>query len=545
MRYLLILSALMLLPLVAARGDHDLANGGTAPLFDNLGNYHHAVSTQSKEAQRYFDQGLTLCYAFNHAEAIRSFEEAARLDPNCAMAHWGIAFAYGANINMPMSDEAVPKAYGALQKAQELAAKASENEQAYIKALAKRYGEKPQKDRAPLDKAFADAMRDVVKSFPNDLDAATLFAEALMDTMPWNYWAEDGKAKPETEEVLAALESVLKRKPDHPGACHYYIHAVEASPNPERGLAAAHRLRDLIPGAGHLVHMPSHIYLRLGQYHDASKCNERAIAVDEAYVAQHKVKGMYPAMYLSHNVHFLSYSAGMEGRRGLSMQSARKAANRLTNMDVDHHPMAQWIKATPLGAMVRFGMWNQILREPKPGGDWPVVNAMWHYARGMAFARMRKTTEAQNAVAELDKIAQSDALKALQRPDFPGASLVGVARAVLAAEVAGALGEQEARLSGLAEAVALQDKLPYMEPPFWYFPVRQLHGLALLQAGKVADAEKVYREDLKRNPENGWSLFGLLQCLRSEGKSEAATECERRFREAWKHADLTLTGSCF
>src|SRR5271155_4198455 len=254
---------LFLLALGHACGDHDVA-GGKAPLFDNLGSHHHPVTTNSKDAQKYFDQGLILCFAFNHPEAIRSFQEAARIDPGCAMAYWGMAFAYGANINMPMSEEAVPKAYAALQKAQELAPKSTPNEQAYIAALTKRYAEKPPKDRAPLDRAFADAMRDVAKRFPDDLDAVTLFGEALMDTMPWSYWTEDGKPKPNTEEVLAALESVMKRKPDHPGACHYYIHAVEASPNPERGLAAAHRLRNLVPGAGHLVHMPSHIYLRLG-----------------------------------------------------------------------------------------------------------------------------------------------------------------------------------------------------------------------------------------------------------------------------------------
>src|SRR5262245_20936076 len=265
MRYQLVVSALLILSLGTPGEDHkEGANGGKAPLFDNLGNHHHPVTTSSKDAQRYFDQGLTLCFAFNHPEAIRSFEEAARLDPNCAMAYWGIAFAYGANINMPMSDEAVPKAYAALRKAQELAPQASKAEQGYIEALAKRYADKPQKDRAPLDRAFADAMREVARSYPDDLDAATPFAEALMDTMPWSYWTEEGKPKPATEEVLAALESVLRRQPDHLGACHYYIHAVEASPNPERGLAAAHRLRDLVPGAGHLVHMPAHIYLRLG-----------------------------------------------------------------------------------------------------------------------------------------------------------------------------------------------------------------------------------------------------------------------------------------
>ncbi len=546
MRYLLIIPILLVLPLGTTGRDHnDMPGGGKAPLFDNLGRHHHQVSTESKDAQRYFDQGLTLCFAFNHAEAIRSFEEAARLDPKCAMAHWGIAFAYGANINMPISDEAVPKAYGALQKAQELAPKATENEQAYIQALAKRYADKPQKDRAPLDRAFADAMRDVVKHFPDDLDAATLFAEALMDTMPWNYWTEDGKPKPETDEVLVTLESILKRQPDHPGACHYYIHAVEASPNPERGLAAAHRLRDLIPGAGHLVHMPSHIYLRLGQYHEASLCNERAIAVDQAYIKRYQVKGMYPAMYLAHNVHFLWYSTSMEGRRADSFRAGRQAAAGLTKMDIEHMPMTQWIKATPLAAMVRFGHWDEILREPQPDADWLYVNAMWHFARGMAFVRTRQSEEAQREAAALDKIAQDKPIEGLELPNFPGASLVRIARTVLTAEVAGLKGETDARLRGLEEAIRLQDKIQYMEPPFWYFPIRQLLGLAHMQAGQFVEAEKVYKADLKRNPDNGWSLFGLLQRLRAQGKNEAAADAEKRFRDAWKHADMTLTASCF
>jgi tetratricopeptide (TPR) repeat protein len=544
MRYRIVVPLLLLVPLATIGDDHkEVVNGGKAPLFDNLGNYHHKVSTESKEAQRYFDQGLTLCYAFNHAEAIRSFEEAARIDPNCAMAHWGIAFAYGANINMPMSDEAVPKAYGALQKATELAPKATENEQAYIKALAKRYGEKPQKDRAPLDRAFADAMREVARSFPDDLDAATLFAEALMDTMPWNYWLEDGKPKPETVEVLATIESVLKRQPDHLGACHYYIHAVENSPHPERGLAAAHVLRDLVPGAGHLVHMPSHIYLRLGQYHEASLCNERAIAVDDAYIKRYQVQGVYPAMYRAHNVHFLWYSTSMEGRRADSVRAGKQAAAGLTKMVIEHMPMTQWIKAAPLASMVRYGQWDEILREPQPDADWLYVNAMWRFARGMAFVRTRQMEEAQREAAELAKIADGEPIKALELPNFPGASLVRIAKTVLTSEVAGLKGDTEARLSGLEEAVRLQDKIPYMEPPFWYFPIRQLHGLALMQAGRLIEAEKVYKADLKKNPDNGWSLFGLLQCLRAQGRNTAAVE--KRFRDAWKHADMTLTGSCY
>jgi tetratricopeptide (TPR) repeat protein len=544
MRFSLPICCLLVLSPLAICGDQDDKPVGKAPLFDNLGRHHHVVTTESKDAQRYFDQGLTLCFAFNHNEAIRSFEEAAKLDPNCAMAQWGIAFAYGANINMPMNDEAVPKAYGALRKAQELAPKASAKEQAYISALAKRYAEKPQKDRAPLDKAFAEAMREVAKQFPDDMDAATLFAEALMDTMPWNYWTEDGQPKPETTQVIVALESVLQRQPDHAGANHYYIHAVEASPHPERALAAAHRLRDLVPGAGHLVHMPSHIYLRLGEYHEASLCNERAIAVDAAYIERYQVKGIYPAMYFAHNNHFLWYSTSMEGRSAESIRQGRKSAEGITKEVMEHMPMTQWIKVTPMVALARFGRWDDVLREPQPEGDWLYVNAIWHFTRGLAYARQHEFTKAQHEWSALRTIAEDKALDALELPNFPGKSLVQIAKTVLAAEAAG-LRNPDIRQENLEKAVVLQEKLPYMEPPFWYFPIRQLQGCALVEVGKLSEAERIYREDLKRNPENGWSLFGLLQCLRASGQTEAALYVEKRFREAWKHADSALTASCY
>jgi len=518
---------------------------GKAVLLENFGNYHHAVSTKSKDAQRFFDQGLTLCYAFNHEEAIRSFHEAARLDPSCAMAHWGIAYAYGANINMPMSDEAIPKANAALKKALELTPKASKREAAYVHALAKRYSDKPVKDRAPLDKAFADAMREVAKNYPDDLDAQTLFAESLMTTMPWNYWAKEGTPRPGTEEVIAALESVLKRSPNHPGACHYYIHAVEASPNPERGLAAAHRLRDLIPGAGHLVHMPSHIYLRVGNYHEASLCNERAIAADEAYITRYKVKGMYASMYYGHNIHFLAYSLCMEGRRDEAIRNARKVADKISREDIKHMAMLQWIKPTPILTLVRFGQWDEALREPLPPNDSLYEAAISHFARGLSFARKRQAKEAEGELAQLAKVAANKAISKLEQPDFPGESLVKIAHTVLAAEVAGLDGRQEGRVRQLSKAAAMQDELPYMEPPYWFFPIRHLHGAALVQYGKHAEAESVYRDELKRNPENGWSLFGLLQSLQAQGKTEAAIDVERRFRDAWKYCDTTLTASCF
>lgn len=538
------LVALLALSLCTPGRGRDEPGGGKAPLLEGLGSHTHPVTTTSEAAQRYFDQGLTLCFAFNHPEAIRSFEEATKLDPNCAMAYWGVAFALGTNINMPMVEDAEPKALAALRKASELAAKATPREQAYVAALATRYAEKPPKDRAPLHRAFADAMREVVKKYPDDLDAATLFAEALMDTMPWDYWTADGKPKPETEEVLATLDAVLKRHPDHPGALHYYIHAVEASPNPERGLPAAQRLRDLIPAAGHLVHMPSHIYLRVGNYHEASRCNERAVAADEAYINRYKVKSSYPPMYFSHNIYFLSYSTGLEGRRADSIRAARKAAAVIPDDELEHMPVMQEVKAAPLVALARFGCWDELLREPKPDDCHLYLTAMYHYGRGLAFVRKRQPREAEAEMAALEKLAGDKAVEALETPNFPGVSVIRVARTVLAAEAAGLRGETDARLRGLEEAVGLQDKLPYMEPPYWYFPIRQLHGAALVEVGRLPAAEKVYREDLKRHPENGWSLFGLLQCLRSRGAAEVG-EVQSRLRDAWRHADTTLTASSF
>jgi tetratricopeptide (TPR) repeat protein len=519
-----------------------------APLFDNLGKLHHPITTTSKEAQRYFDQGLTLVYGFNHHEAIRSFKEAARLDPNCAMAWWGIALAYGMNINSPMMEDAIPRAYEAIQEAKKLKPKASEAEQAYIDALAKRYTEEPVKDRLPLERAYADAMREVAKRFPDDLDAATLYAESLMNTMPWNYWTKEGKPQLGTEEMLAALESVLQRHPDHLGANHYYIHAVEASPAPERGLPAAYRLTDLCPGAGHLVHMPSHIFLRLGYYHDASAVNEKAVAADERYIATCKAQGFYPTIYYSHNIHFLWYSLSMEGRAEESIRQARKVAAKL--MDVKVNPASPevqvyWVRATPVLALARFGRWDDVLREPNPAADLLYERAMSHHARGLAFVRQNKPQDAAKELEELEKIVNNKDTAILESEHLPGVALIRLAHITLEAETAGAKGNMEGRVTRLEEAVKLQAELPYMEPPYWYGSARQMLGAALLDAGEVKKAEAVYRDDLKRWPRNGWSLFGLLECLRRQGRTAEAADVERQFQDAWKYADVTLTGSSF
>ncbi len=516
-----------------------------APLLEGMGNHHHAITTDSELTQRYFDQGLTLVYAFNHPAAIRSFEEAARHDPQCAMCWWGVALALGPNINAPMADEAAPQAYAALQKALELSEHASEREQAYIRALSARYAPEPVADRSALDRAYADAMRELAARYPDDLDAATLFAEAVMDTMPWDYWTEDGEPRPGTEELIVTLERVMQRHPDHPGANHYYIHAVEASPHPERGLASAERLGGLVPGAGHLVHMPAHIYLRLGMYDEAVEANREAVAVDENYIEQTGVHDFYTMMYYPHNYHFLWYAATMAGRSAEAMAAAKRLTDVMPAEMVRHEPAMEVFYPTPLFALARFEKWEEILAAPKPPDDFPYSTAIWHYARGLALAARAKPAEAAAEAERLEQIAGSDEIRELEIPAFYAASQLEIAQKVLQGEIAWAEGRSEERIRLLREAVALQDQLPYMEPPYWYYPVRQSLGAALLQASRPAEAEGVYREDLTHNPQNGWSLFGLMQSLRAQGRNEEAQKVEHDFRKAWRSADLDLTASAF
>jgi tetratricopeptide (TPR) repeat protein len=518
------------------------SDGRTAPLFDDLGNYRHAITTKSPLAQRYFDQGLTLAYGFNHAEAIRSFKEVARLDPDCAMAYWGVVLALGPNINAPMRDEDVPKAWQALEQAKRLAPKVSAKEQAYIQALAKRYAEQPVADRSALDLAYANAMREVMKRYPDDLDAATLFAEAMMDTMPWNYYTPYRQPKPETVEITTALESVMARNPNHPGANHFYIHAVEASPHPERALPSAYRLREIAPGAGHLVHMPSHIYLQVGRYHDASLANEQAVAADESYIAQCHAQGVYPAGYYPHNKHFLWHTATMEGRSEVSINVAREIAQMYAK-----HSLIEGERFKPILilTLARFGHWDEALRQPRPPANHLYETAMWRYARGLALIAKRQLDTAARELSALAEIAESKAGQAIQSPVFPPASLIQISRHALAGELARARSQREEMLRELNLAIQLEDKLPYMEPPYWHHPMRQSLGAALLETGKPAEAERVYREALKRHPANGWSLYGLLESLRAQGKTKEAARVAKRFGEAWKHADITLTASRF
>ncbi|HSF40088.1 MAG TPA: hypothetical protein VLT87_09865 [Thermoanaerobaculia bacterium] len=544
----LALCAAALLALLAAPArSAEPADGRTAPLLEGMGKHHHAVTTKSPLAQRYFDQGLTLAYAFNHAEAARSFREAARLDSECAMCWWGVALVQGPNINAKMEEAAVAEAWDALRKAQALAAKAGEKERAWVEALSARYSDSPTADRAALDSAYADAMRRLAWRYPEDSDAATLFAEALMDTMPWAYWEKDGQPKPATREVLAVLEGVLARDPNHPGANHFYIHAVEAV-RPELGIAAAERLGSLVPAAGHLVHMPSHIYIRVGRYHDASVANQRAMEADKSYVTQCHAQGLYPLVYMPHNHHFLWAAATLEGRSALALEAARDMAS-----GIDHHAMRQdglgtlqHYQITPLYALVRFGRWDEILKTPEPDADLVYPRAVWHYARGMAFARTGRPDEADREREKVRALAAEPAMAKMTVWDINTVSdLLKVADALLAGETAAARRDWDAAVRHLEAAVTAEDALNYDEPPPWHFPSRQILGAVLLEAGRPADAERVYQEDLRKFPENGWSLNGLRQSLAVQGKAEEAAKAEARFREAWKHADVTLAASRF
>ena len=515
----------------------------TAPLLEGLGDHHFPVTTSSKEAQRYFDQGLVLAYAFNHKEAERSFREAARLDPQCAMAWWGVGLVLGPHVNAAMKPEDAPKAWEAVTKAKELAPKASAKERDYIAALSTRYAQEAPADRAKLDLAYANAMRDLSKKYPDDVDAATLFAEAIMDTMPWNYWLPEGRHQPLTPELLATLEAVLAKAPQHPGANHLYIHAVEAGPTPQKGLPAADRLRDVAPGAGHLVHMPAHIYLRLGMYQQASRANEEAIEADQAYLASCGKQGFYPAMYYPHNIHFLWYSSGMEGRSAESLRRAREAAQYNSSrcckdVDISQRPL-------PLLALSRFGRWNEVLSEPPADKDHTFDQVIWQYARGIAFTHTGQLDQAIAAKRELDRLATSDEAKKLDSPYLPATHVFGIAQQELAAEIARRQGRTDEWVSGLHTAVEMQDKLPYMEPPYWYYPMRHALGAALVELKRYSEAEAVYRADLKQNPHNGWSLLGLAQALRGQGKSEAADEAQRQFDLAWIRADVKPTSSRF
>lgn len=520
--------------------------GQIAPRLQNLGNHKFIVTTSSPRAQLFISQGMMLTYGFNHAEASRSFREAARLDPNCAMAYWGMALVLGPNINLAMPPEAESQAYALIQKAMALKKRVSLKEQAYIDALATRYSGAMNPDRRMLDRAYVEAMRQLHERYPEDLDAATLYAEALMDLRPWNYWTRDRQPYPETKIIINILEYVLARNPNHPGAIHLYIHTVEYG-RPVLAEAGAERLWKLAPGAGHLVHMPSHIFRRIGRYADASKSNQDAIAADEDYIVQCRAQGVYPLAYYPHNIHFLWDSASMQGRSRVAINAARKSAASIPDGAWREVPLLHQFVVAPLFAYTRFGKWDLILSEPRPPTDSLFWNGVWHYARGLAFTAKGRLDLAAEELHSLEAIAAEKSLKGF-RVTFSrnGARVIlGIAVEVLAGEMAASQKHYDEAIARLHRAVLLEDNLIYNEPPDWHVPVRQLLGAVLLTAGRAAEAESIYWQDLQRNPENGWSLFGLLMSLRAQQKEEQALAVEKRFHKAWNQADVRLTASRF
>ncbi len=509
------------------------------PLYDNLGNHHKAISSRVPLAQRYFDQGLRLVYGFNHAEAIRSFTRATELDPSCAICWWGIAYAYGPHVNAGMDSASGVSAYQAVQKAISLRANARLPwERAFIDAVTTRYEAVPKPNRAGLDSAYARAMARVTREFPRDLDAAALYAESLMDLRPWNYWTAQGKAYPGTNEIVRQLERAIARNPQHPGACHYYIHAVEAV-NPRLAVPCAERLARLMPGVGHMVHMPAHIYVRVGRYGDAAMSNVHAIHSDQTFMEGQKAPSLYSLAYYPHNIHFLAFVSTLAGRSAQALEASKTLKSKV-NLDVARQAtMVQEMVPYHVLTLTTFGRWDDVLAEPLPPADLRMPTALAHYARGVAHAAKGQLAEARVA---LDTVKAIDAATpASAETKTP----VSIAAHALMGEIATRSGRHDEAIAHFREALKIEDAGLYFEPPKWYYPVRQSLGAALLKAGRNAEAEAVYREDLKRFPENGWSLYGLAAALRAQGKAAQARAVERRFEKAWANADVKLTASRF
>lgn len=527
----------------------DLAPVG-ATLLDGLGNYSMPITSSHPEVQTWFDQALMLTYGFNHEAAERSFLKAAELDPECAMCWWGAALVLGPHVNADMSPANNAAAWERLQAAVALAPTADPRERDYIEALAARYAQPAPVDRRSLDEAYAVSMAALAAAYPDDVDAATLYAEALMNLQPWDFWEADGTAKGNTPEILRTLEAVMARAPEHAGALHLYIHAVEASDEPYLGVAAADRLRDLIPGSGHLLHMPSHIYARVGRWEDAVAVNRDAILSDDAYLAACRPPpGVYPLGYVPHNHHFLWFAATMIGDRDTALAAAEATAQRTSDPALMRAPgleAMQDFSMTPVFAKVRFGLWEEIRDTPRPADDLPYMQLMWHYAQAIAALRTGHEAEALQHHEAVRTLAGAPVLERMLVFDRYPLALAGrVAERVVAGEVAAAGGDHAAAIEIFEEAAALEDALPYAEPPAWHQPVRQLLGAVLLEADQAAEAEAVYRAELRRNPGNGWSLFGLAQALDAQGNGREAAEVAEEFDEVWAGADQPLTASRF
>ncbi len=509
-------------------------DAATPPLYANLGALHVPVSTASARAQAYFDQGMRLTFAFNHAEAARAFRAAQRLDPRCAMCYWGEALALGPNINAPMFPDAAAPAAAAAATAQRLAGAARPVEQALIRALGRRYAATAPADRAPLDKAYADAMTETARAFPNDDTVQVLYAESLMDLSPWDYW-EAGGAKPKnrTADMVDALERVLERNPSHPGAAHYYIHAMEASVHPDKALPAARVLARQIPGAGHIVHMPSHIYYRVGMYKEALQSNLDAIAVDEQYFRRSPSDPVYKGAYYPHNIHFVMVSALMGGDGKTALTSAAKLDRSVPAALLKDFPALQPVKAAPYFSHVQFSAPETLLALPDPGPDHVLVKAMWHYARATGFARTGALPASQKEIDALGAIERGADFKPFTAWGVPARDIVRTAHAVASGRLADAGGDLPGAIRAYQQAVAVQDALPYTEPPYWYYPVRQSLGAALLRANRLDEAEQAFRDSLARTPSNGWALRGLVEVYRKRGDAAALAAAQKRFATTW------------
>ena len=525
-----------------------LAQRAGAPLFEGMGSYHMPITTADPDAQRYFDQGMVLAFGFNHAESIRSFRAAQTLDPTCAMCFWGEALATGPNINVTSNGKAImapaerASARAAIDQALALMDGVTAKEQDWIRALDQRYDGQADTPRDPLDRAWANALADMASRYPDDTTVASVYAEALMNTMPWDYWGPDGEAKPDTQAVIASLEAVMDADPDHPLALHLYIHALEASSNAAKAEPAADRLANLVPGSGHLVHMPSHIYFRVGRYQESALANIRAAEVDEAYIAQCNAQGFYPALYYPHNIHFLWASATMQGQSALSLDSARRVVANVRVEQVEQFPTIQFFRTVPMLSLVRFARWEEILEEPEPYEPFAFARAIWHYGRGVAHAALGDAEAARIELGAIEGL-EPEVDEIFMGNVYPARDLLEIAKSLLRGEMAYRSGDAANAVLAFEEAVSLQDALPYTEPPFWYYPTRQSLGAALLASNRLAEAQAVFEEDLEQYPMNGWSMFGLAEALRRQGDEMGAEKMTARFETVWQFADVSLATS--
>ena len=514
---------------------HTAKTAQPVSLESGLGDVDLRVSTSNAEAQKFFNQGMAYIYGFNHEEGIRSFKRAAELDPQLAMAYWGIALALGSNYNLQADAPQLKEAYANLQKAQTLAAKATEHERAYIDALARRYSEDPAADREKLALAYRTAMGELVKRYPDDLDAATLYAESMMNLRPWRLWTHDGKPAEGTEEIVAVLEEVLRRNPNHPGANHYYIHAVEASPNADRALPSALRLGKLAPKAGHLVHMPSHIYIRTGDYHEAAQSNVDAIVADREFIARTGVQGVYPMMYYNHNIHFLASAYTMQGRLADGLKTARELeANVKPHLKA--MPMLEMFMPYTLVSLIRFNQWEELLKTPKPDSEWKITTAFWHFGRGGAYAGKNQAAAAEAELKSFQNVTNSIPADT-GLGNSKARDVLRVAELVLTGKIAYVKGDKKSGIDFLRQAVEAEKAVIYAEPPDWDLPSREVLGGMLLLNGDNAEAETVFRAEIAQHRRNGRALFGLIESLKRQNKATAAQMVQREFDQAWQGAD--------